>query len=96
MSISNIIGRQRWPFLITLVMVLLEAGLFVLFPLLIGRAIDETIAGSYSGAIALGLLGLVTLLVGAFRRFYDSRVYAKLYRRLGGDLASQKEGTVTA
>ncbi|MEM9329485.1 MAG: ABC transporter six-transmembrane domain-containing protein, partial [Bacteroidota bacterium] len=27
---------------------------------------------------------------------YDSRVYAKLYRRLGGDLASQKEGTVTA
>ena len=49
----------------------------------IGFAIDNAFNGSYIGAIQLGGLGVLIILIGGGRRFYDSRIYAKVYRRLG-------------
>ncbi len=67
----------------TLFLVLLEAGILVLFPLFIGHAIDSALDNSAHGVVHLGLLGLALLLVGVGRRMYDSRFYASVYRQVG-------------
>lgn len=74
-----------------LALVLIDAGLLVLFPLFIGFAIDDALVKTYEGAVYLGLLGLATLLIGAFRRFYDSRFYAKIYEKLGAQIGDRED-----
>ena len=57
----------------------------------IGFAVDGAIKGENFGAIQLGILGLVALVVGAGRRFFDSRFYAKVFRKLGSKVISNIE-----
>ncbi len=73
-----------------LLLVLLDAGLIVLFPLFIGYAIDDAMLKQFEGPILLGVLGFATLLVGAFRRFYDSRFYARVFEKLGTQIGSKE------
>ncbi len=91
MNIKDILSEHRWKLSITMTLILLESGLFILFPLFIGRAIDGAIAGGSGGAVQLGILGLVALVVGACRRFFDSRLYARIFRRFGLRLMSNIE-----
>ncbi|MDN5202729.1 ABC transporter six-transmembrane domain-containing protein [Fulvivirgaceae bacterium BMA10] len=91
MNLKHIISEYKWQFLLMLILILLDAGLLILFPLFIGYAIDDALIKGYQGAICLGLLGLATLLVGAGRRFYDSRFYAKVYERLGAKIGDQPD-----
>jgi len=96
---KKLMRQYRWQFSLTLLLVLLEAGLFLLFPLFIGQAIGDAMEAQYRGAYALGCLGMASLLVGAARRFFDSRFYAKVYQRLGtaiGDETDQSASTKTA
>ncbi len=96
---KKLMRQYRWQFSLTLLLVLLEAGLFLLFPLFIGQAIGDTMEAQYKGAYALGFLGITSLVVGAARRFFDSRFYAKVYQRLGtaiGDETGQSASTKTA
>jgi len=95
MKTSRLIGRYRRPFIFTLLLVLLDAGLLVLFPLFIGRAIDGAMTENYQGAIHLGFLGLATLLIGALRRFFDSRFYARVYEQLGARIGDQEDSSVS-
>jgi len=74
-KITAIFKKYMASLLFTLSLLLVEAGLAILFPLLIGLAIDDAIQGSYQGAIQLGLLGLTVLIVGVGRRIFDSRFY---------------------
>ncbi|MEM9931566.1 MAG: ABC transporter six-transmembrane domain-containing protein [Bacteroidota bacterium] len=83
MKLQTIFKAYRFKFIFTLALLLLEAGLAILFPLFIGYAIDSVINGSSYGALQLGVLGLLTLLVGVSRRIYDSRFYAQVYQRIG-------------
>ncbi len=83
MKIRKIIATYRWGFLFTFTLILLEAGISILFPLFIGFAIDDTLAGMYRGGLQLGLLGLLALVIGAGRRFFDSRLYAKVFKKYG-------------
>lgn len=83
MRLLSIFKDYRLRFTFTLVLILLEALLALLFPLFIGFSIDRAINGSFYGTIQLGILGLVALLVGVGRRVFDSRFYAKLYQDLG-------------
>lgn len=96
MNLRLLIKNHKWSFLLILTLILLDAGLLVLFPLFIGYAIDDALIKEYQGSILLGILGFVTLLVGAGRRFYDSRFYAKVYQWLGFDIGSrERESTST-
>ena len=76
------------PFGFTCLLILSEALLTLLFPLFIGYAIDGSIKGSHLGIYQLGVLGLITLIIGAGRRFFDSRFYAKIYLQIGPKLNS--------
>lgn len=83
MNIKAILKQYRLKFGLTLLLILLEAGLAILFPLFIGYAIDGAINGNQYGAMQLGILGLVSLIVGVGRRVFDSRFYAKVYQSIG-------------
>ncbi|MEP1095864.1 MAG: ABC transporter six-transmembrane domain-containing protein [Cyclobacteriaceae bacterium] len=83
MNLGHLIKKYRWNFLLMLFLVLVDAGLLVLFPLFIGYAIDDALVSEYRGTFLLGALGISTLLIGAGRRFYDSRFYAGVYEQLG-------------
>lgn len=81
--IKSILKKYRSRFIFTFSLLLLEAGISILFPLFIGLAVDSAICESYSGAVYLGILSIVALTVGVGRRIYDSRFYAKVYQNIG-------------
>ena len=83
MTLSEIVKTYPWKFCLTSSLVLLDSILGILFPLFIGFAIDYAIAGSYKGAVQLGTLGIVSLIIGSGRRFFDSRFYADVYTNFG-------------
>ncbi len=89
MNILGLLKEYKLKFGLTLFLILLEAGLAILFPLFIGYAIDGAINGNNYGAIQLGLLGLAALIVGVGRRVFDSRFYAKVYKNLGLKIISK-------
>lgn len=86
--IKAVLERHKLKFSLTLFLLLAEALAGLLFPLVIGFAIDGTINGSYGGIWQLLTLGIVVLLVGAGRRFFDSRFYAQVYQEVGFDTIS--------
>ncbi len=96
MKIRQILSNFRQQFALTLLLVLLDAGLLVLFPLFIGLAIDDGLQQVYTGSILLGGLGLVSLLVGAGRRWFDSRFYAKVYEDYGTIVGSRLKGDTSS
>ncbi|MBV6644270.1 MAG: hypothetical protein KI790_02410, partial [Cyclobacteriaceae bacterium] len=57
MNFTTLIKKYKVRFIFNLLLILLEAGLALLFPLLIGHAIDDALNSSYNGVIGLGLLG---------------------------------------
>lgn len=81
-SIPAIAQRYRLKVSFTLALVVIEAGLGVLYPLTIGLAIDGLIDGSYLGIYYLIALGIASVITGSVRRLYDSRVYAAIYEEV--------------
>ena len=82
MNIKNILKTHKLKFGLTLLLILTEAAIAILFPLFIGFAIDGAIKGDHIGAYQLGGLGLAALIIGMGRRLFDSRFYAKVYRKM--------------
>lgn len=83
MNLKRIFIKHKWRFILTLLLVLFEGTILILFPLFIGNAIDDVINNNLHGIIQLGVLGLTLLIVGVGRRVFDSRFYAKVYRQVG-------------
>ena len=81
---------------LTLSLVVLEAAGWILFPLVIGRAIDSVLANSARGPYELATLGIVTMGIAVVRRLADSRAYAGIYAALGEEMAGIAEGTGTS
>lgn len=94
-TFKELLTEYRWKLAFVLFLILLEAGLSVLFPLFIGYAVDDAINQQFQGAMLLGGLGLATLIIGAGKRFFDSRVYAKVYQDLGLKIGVQSEEPVS-
>jgi len=87
--------RRQLAFTMTLVLV--EAVGWMLFPLIIGRAIDDVLEGTRRGLWELAGLGTATVGIYVARRVCDSRAYAKVYVRLSEELvARQAAVTVSA
>lgn len=87
--IKSLFKEFKFQFLLTLVLILAEAGIMLLFPLFIGHAIDGVINESRLGVFQLGGLGLALLIVGVGRRVFDSRFYGKIYEASGEKMVSR-------
>ncbi|WP_299556850.1 ABC transporter six-transmembrane domain-containing protein [Seonamhaeicola sp.] len=91
MTIRTTLRQFKWKFVFIFSLILIESIIELLIPLFIGFAIDDAIRNSYVGAIQLGGLGALIILIGGGRRFFDSRIYAKIYRKLGNATLSKIE-----
>lgn len=71
-------------------LVVLEAGISLLFPLFIGLSVNGLLEGSYQGVVLLAVLGLAALVVGSARRFYDTRTYAGIYEKVASEMVERE------
>lgn len=83
-----LLKRFAGRFALTLTLVVLEAAGWILFPLVIGRAIDSVLADSTRGLWEFAILGIVTMGIAVLRRLVDSRAYARIYVTLGEEMAA--------
>ena len=90
MGFAALFKKYRGRFSFNFLLILLEGGLSLLFPLFIGYSIDDALNDSYSGALRLGLLGFAALIVGVGRRLFDSRFYASVYQETGSKVISNQ------
>jgi hypothetical protein len=91
LSLKSIFLRFRWKISLTWLLVVLEAGFFLLFPLSMGKAIDDFLQKDMTGLVWLSVLALLSLLVGAGRRYYDTRIYSKIYARISPELVEKEK-----
>lgn len=80
LSLKSIFARFKWRISFTLSLVTIETLLELLYPLFIGWAINDLLNDSYGGIYLLTGLGVITVLMGSARRFYDTRIYAHIYQ----------------
>ena len=92
----ELLKRFAGRFALTLSLVVLEAAGWILFPLVIGRAIDSVLTDSVRGLYELAILGTVTMGIAVVRRLVDSRAYAGIYATLGEEMVEAAEGTSTS
>ena len=92
----ELLKRFAGRFALTLSLVVLEAAGWILFPLVIGRAIDSVLANSTRGLYELAVLGTVTMGIAVLRRLVDSRAYARIYVTLGEEMAASATGSSTS
>jgi len=90
-SLHSLFRRFWAKITFTWFLVIGEATLLLLFPLFIGYAIDDLLESSYRGLLALGGIGLLSLIVGACRRFYDTRIYSKIYATVSPELVEKEQ-----
>lgn len=89
-TLLNIFKRFKLKVSFTLLTALLEAIIFILFPLFIGLAVNGLLKSEYYWLIYLGLLGFASLVVGAGRRFFDTRTYAYIYEEIATELVEKE------
>ena len=92
----SLLKRFAGRFALTLTLVVLEAAGWILFPLVIGRAIDSVLADSTRGLYEFAVLGIVTMGIAVVRRLLDSRAYARIYVTLGEEMAASDAGSSTS
>ena len=89
------IFRRYWgSILVTLGLILASASLWLMQPYLLGLAIDGLTQGAWRGVAYLAGLQVLVLFIGGARRFFDTRVYTRIYRDIGEETvaASQAAG----
>lgn len=78
-SLKAIFNQNKLRISLTFLLVILELISNLLFPLFMGFAINGLLGKSYDELIVLAILVIVSVLLGSLRRFYDSRVYGKVF-----------------
>lgn len=89
------IFRRYWgSILVTLGLIVFSTALWLLQPYLLGRAIDGLVADEWRQTLELGVVQALVIVIGASRRYYDTRVYTRIYRAIGAETvaASQAVG----
>ena len=77
---------------ITFLLVVIESLLEILYPLLIGLAINDLLDNKYNGIVHLAGLGVLSLIFGSARRFYDTRIYSEIFCQIAPEMvATEKE-----
>ncbi len=89
-SLRHLVTRFRWQILATWLLVVAEAGLMLMFPLVMGTAIDGLLQQMYYGLYLLGVVGFCTVLIGTVRRFYDTRLYSRIYSSAAEQIVEQQ------
>ncbi len=96
LSLKRLFVRFRFRILATWFLVVAEAALSLLLPLLMGIAIDDMLENKSGGLFWLGLVGFMIIIAGAARRFYDTRIYSHLYTRIADEVVLREQANDSA
>ena len=77
---------------LSLLLVIAEAAGQVVFPFVIGVALDDYLGGSNRGLVVFAAVGLVTMLLATVRRLHDVRFYSRIYERAGSTDFAREAG----
>lgn len=75
---------------LTWLLVILEGSSLLVMPLVIGWAVDGLIKNEMIGMVELSILCIILLIVGAGRRFYDTRVYSGIFQKVSNEMVSRE------
>ncbi len=89
-SVGSLVSRFKFRIIATLVLVALEGGAVLLFPLFIGLAINGLLGGSVAGVFELALVAIAAVAIGSIRRFVDTRAYAGAYEATASELVARE------
>ncbi len=90
-TLRSLLRAYPWRIVLTLLLVVLDSALSLLFPLFMGYAVDALVASDYSGVVALAGLGLASLVIGTARRMLDTRAYSGIYRQVVPQLVEREK-----
>lgn len=90
-SITRLLSRFKGKVSFTMFLVLTESILGLLYPLFIGNAINGLLVQDFSGVYMLGGLGVLALVVGSGRRFYDTRAYSDIYIKISHEMVVKEQ-----
>lgn len=90
-SLKTLLRRFWKKAMLTWLLVVLEGLCLLFMPLVIGWAIDDLMKGELPGMIQLSCLCLGLLIIGASRRFYDTRVYSGIFRKVSSELVAREK-----
>ncbi|MFO1072619.1 MAG: ABC transporter six-transmembrane domain-containing protein [Geminicoccaceae bacterium] len=93
-TIATVFRAERWPLAVTYAVTLVENLFTLLYPWTTGLAIDGLLAGQGLRALVpLVAIWLLHHLVGAARRVYDTRVFARLHAALATAMVARQRAT---
>ena len=90
-SIGNLVNRFWKKALPTWVLVFIEGISILAMPLVIGRAVDDLLKKEFTGIFILIGLCAALLILGAGRRFYDTRIYAGIYKTVAREMVGREK-----
>lgn len=86
------IFKRFWPQISgTFALLTVENVLGVAEPLVLGIAINRLVEQDWTGLAWLAALELTFIIVGIVRRMYDTRVYTRIYAKVGSDLVAREQ-----
>ncbi len=94
-SLWQLFRRFKWRISFTFSLVFIESLLDILYPLFIGWAINDLLAGTKQGLYLLLGLGLGSVIIGSARRFYDTRIYSGIYQRIAPEMVRREQARKT-
>ena len=91
------VGSRHKPALaLTYGLTLTENVANLLYPVLIGRAIDGLLADGRNALYVLAGVMVAHLAIGVGRHMYDTRVFSRIYADLAGDMVIRQRGGGTS
>ena len=95
-SLKTLLRRFWKKTLVTWLLVVLEGFCLLLLPLAIGWAVDDLLKDEVHGIVQLGTLCVGLLIIGAVRRFYDTRIYSGIFRKVSIELVTREKSRGTS
>jgi ABC-type multidrug transport system fused ATPase/permease subunit len=92
-GVRGLFRRYKWRMLATYALFNIENLLRLAQPLALGFAIDGLLKSSYVGVLIFVGQHLAHLIVGSFRKMYDTRVFTSIYSQLVTDLVTDQRGS---
>jgi ABC-type multidrug transport system fused ATPase/permease subunit len=90
--LTTLFRPNRARILVTYTLLVIEEILQLLYPFIIGLAINGLLERNYQGLIIFACQVVLHLLVGVSRRMFDTRTYTRMYAQLASDTALQQHG----
>jgi ABC-type multidrug transport system fused ATPase/permease subunit len=81
--------EKRWQIGLTYSVLVIENVFDLLYPLLIGIAINGLLVGEPMSLAPLAAIWFAHILIGAARQVYDTRLFSAIHANVAGDLAAR-------